>query len=109
MNMEVKGIIKKILIYGGLFICVSLAVGIAIEGMIVYLMAGMNGETVPFFSWSYFAEADTYKYGFGLTLAAILLYQVFSNQNSKKAKRMLKGKAKGVESVLENSRFMTDK
>ena len=77
--------------------------------MIVYLMAGMNGETVPFFSWSYFAEADTYKYGFGLTLAAILLYQVFSNQNSKKAKRMLKGKAKGVESVLENSRFMTDK
>lgn len=40
MNMEVKGIIKKILIYGGLFICVSLAVGIAIEGMIVYLMAG---------------------------------------------------------------------
>ncbi|MCQ4832378.1 MULTISPECIES: type IV secretory system conjugative DNA transfer family protein [Hungatella] len=107
--MEVKGIIKKILIYGGLFICVSLAVGIAIEGMIVYLMAGMNGETVPFFSWSYFAEADTYKYGFGLTLAAILLYQVFSNQNSKKAKRMLKGKAKGVESVLENSRFMTDK
>ncbi|WP_320967599.1 type IV secretory system conjugative DNA transfer family protein [Hungatella hathewayi] len=106
--MEVK-IIKKILIYGGLFICVSLAVGIAIEGMIVYLMAGMNGETVPFFSWSYFAEADTYKYGFGLTLAAILLYQVFSNQNSKKAKRMLKGKAKGVESVLENSRFMTDK
>lgn len=108
MNMEVK-IIKKILIYGGLFICVSLAVGIAIEGMIVYLMAGMNGETVPFFSWSYFAEADTYKYGFGLTLAAILLYQVFSNQNSKKAKRMLKGKAKGVESVLENSRFMTDK
>ncbi|MUB66896.1 TraM recognition domain-containing protein [Hungatella hathewayi] len=69
----------------------------------------MNGETVPFFSWSYFAEADTYKYGFGLTLAAILLYQVFSNQNSKKAKRMLKGKAKGVESVLENSRFMTDK
>lgn len=109
MNMEVKGSIKKILIYGGLFICVSLAVGIAIEGMIVYLMAGMNGETVPFFSWSYFAEADTYKYGFGLTLAAILLYQVFSNQNSKKAKRMLKGKAKGVESVLENSRFMTDK
>ena len=109
MNMEVKGIIKKILIYGGLFICVSLAVGIAIEGMILYLMAGMNGETVPFFSWSYFAEADTYKYGFGLTLAAILLYQVFSNQNSKKAKRMLKGKAKGVESVLENSRFMTDK
>lgn len=109
MNMEVKGIIKKILIYGGLFICVSLAVGIAIEGMIVYLMAGMNGETVPFFSWSYFAEADTYKYGFGLTLAAILLYQLFSNQNSKKAKRMLKGKAKGVESVLENSRFMTDK
>ncbi len=109
MNMEVKGIIKKILIYGGLFICVSLAVGIAIEGMIVYLMAGMNGETVPFFSWSYFAEADTYKYGFGLTLAAILLYQVFSNQNSKKAKRMLKGKAKGVESVLENSLFMTDK
>ena len=109
MNMEVKGIIKKILIYGGLFICVSLAVGIAIEGMIVYLMAGMNGETVPFFSWSYFAEADTYKYGFGLTLAAILLYQVFSNQKSKKAKRMLKGKAKGVESVLENSRFMTDK
>lgn len=109
MNMEVNGIIKKILIYGGLFICVSLAVGIAIEGMIVYLMAGMNGETVPFFSWSYFAEADTYKYGFGLTLAAILLYQVFSNQNSKKAKRMLKGKAKGVESVLENSRFMTDK
>ena len=108
MNMEVK-IIKKILIYGALFICVSLAVGIAIEGMIVYLMAGMNGETVPFFSWSYFAEADTYKYGFGLTLAAILLYQVFSNQNSKKAKRMLKGKAKGVESVLENSRFMTDK
>ena len=108
MNMEFK-IIKKILIYGGLFICVSLAVGIAIEGMIVYLMAGMNGETVPFFSWSYFAEADTYKYGFGLTLAAILLYQVFSNQNSKKAKRMLKGKAKGVESVLENSRFMTDK
>ncbi|MCD7996568.1 MAG: type IV secretory system conjugative DNA transfer family protein [Clostridiales bacterium] len=107
--MEVNGIIKKILIYGGLFICVSLAVGIAIEGMIVYLMAGMNGETVPFFSWSYFAEADTYKYGFGLTLAAILLYQVFSNQNSKKAKRMLKGKAKGVESVLENSRFMTDK
>ncbi|MCD7964488.1 MAG: type IV secretory system conjugative DNA transfer family protein [Clostridiaceae bacterium] len=107
--MEVKGIIKKILIYGGLFICVSLAVGIAIEGMIVYLMAGMNGETVPFFSWSYFAETDTYKYGFGLTLAAILLYQVFSNQNSKKAKRMLKGKAKGVESVLENSRFMTDK
>ena len=84
MNMEVKGIIKKILIYGGLFICVSLAVGIAIEGMIVYLMAGMNGETVPFFSWSYFAEADTYKYGFGLTLAAFCYIRYFPIKTVKK-------------------------
>ena len=56
-----------------------------------------------------FLERNTYIYG-GVVLALILvLYLIYGNNDAKRARRMMKDKAKGIEGALENSRFMTDK
>ncbi|MEF9938913.1 MAG: type IV secretory system conjugative DNA transfer family protein [Clostridium sp.] len=107
--MNMKGIGKKVLLYGVLFIIISVILGVVSNGTMNYLTAVLDGKTVSVLSWSLLADAKTYGYGFGLAIAGILSYELFSNQNGKRARRMMKGKAKAIDSVLENSRFMTDK
>ena len=51
----------------------------------------------------------TYMSGLVAILVAVVLYFVFRKENeSKRAMRMMKGKAQSVDGALENSRFMTD-
>ncbi|MCL2637771.1 MAG: type IV secretory system conjugative DNA transfer family protein [Oscillospiraceae bacterium] len=54
-------------------------------------------------------ELNTYIYGGVIAGLLIALYFIYGNDSARRAKRMMKGKAKGIESALENSRFMTDK
>ena len=54
-------------------------------------------------------ELNTYGYGLLVIALIVVFYFIFANDASKKSKRMLKTKAKGVEGALENSRFLTDK
>lgn len=52
---------------------------------------------------------STYLYGATSVFLMVLLYFVYHVDTFKKAGRLMAGKAKAVESSMENSRFMTDK
>lgn len=56
-----------------------------------------------------FLDKDTYLYGFIITVLGILLISIYGNTSAKQGKRLMNSKAKGMDSPLENSRFMTKK
>ncbi len=56
-----------------------------------------------------FLDKNTYLYGFILTVLGILLMSIYGGTSAKHGKKLMNTKAKGLESPLENSRFMTKK
>ncbi|MDR2557979.1 MAG: type IV secretory system conjugative DNA transfer family protein [Oscillospiraceae bacterium] len=54
-------------------------------------------------------DTNTYVYGAVLCGLLVMLYLVFANTEIKRAKKMMRERAQGFESALENSRFLTDK
>lgn len=62
----------------------------------------------PFLNFGVYLNLMTWFYGV-IEMALLVLFSVvFSSNSFRQSKKMLKGKAKQVEGVLENSRFMTD-
>ena len=62
-----------------------------------------------FWSPGLFLSINTYIYGAVVAGLVVVLYFVFGNDDARRAKRMMRGQAKGIESQLENSRFMNEK
>lgn len=56
-----------------------------------------------------FLDYHTYIYGAVITALVVILYLLFRKPSASRGKKMMKGKAEGIESPLENSRFMTQK
>ncbi len=80
-----------------------------LENYEVTKTAFSNKDYALLFKPELFLELTTYGYGILVIAFFIVMYFVFSNDSSKKSKRMLKSKAEGIEGALENSRFLTDK
>ena len=70
------------------------------------LITGSGGSMIDY---SVMFRLETYAMGAGVSVLFVLLYMVFSRPSTKKAKKLMKGKAENFDSNLENSRFMTEK
>lgn len=106
-------LLKKIRNWGIAAILTSTVLGYSLRMLLenyeITIAAFKDKEYANLFKPELFLELNTYGYGLLAIALIVVLYFVFANDSSKKSKRMLKTKAKGVEGALENSRFLTDK
>ena len=70
------------------------------------LLGAYEGSLIDY---SLLFQVNTYLYGAVVSVLIVLLVLLFKRPTAKKAKKIMKSKAEGFESNLENSRFMTDK
>lgn len=108
-NWDIKNLMMKILFYISSAFAVILLIGLIMNSAVTHYKEIFNGNVLALFDLWLLAEKNTYMYGGVTVLCIFLLYQLFGNDTARKAKRMMKSKAQGMDSVLENSRFMTDK
>lgn len=108
-NENVKELLMKILFYLASAFVVVVFVGLILNSFLTHIGELIHGNVLAFFDLWLLADKKTYMYGGLGCVCAFLMFQLFGNDTSRKAKRMMKAKAKGMDSVLENSRFMTDK
>ncbi|MCL2029914.1 MAG: type IV secretory system conjugative DNA transfer family protein [Oscillospiraceae bacterium] len=87
---------------------------VAVMGYILIVLIEKGAETVRTQDYSLlwepslFLRTETYIWGGAAAVLLVVLYFVYGNNDARRAKRMMKSKAKGVEGALENSRFMND-
>jgi type IV secretion system protein VirD4 len=108
------GIMKKILLWLLLGVVAVTAMGYGVQILLVNFtdfteFAVYGSDYTVLWKPVLFTDQDTYIYGAVIIAILVVLYFVFGKGDSKSAKRMMQGKAKGIEGALENSRFMTDK
>lgn len=102
--------IKKIIL-----IALSVLVGILIlgylAGVLLYQLpvALGTGNYTGLFSPSVLLRPEVYLLGVCLLVLIVLCVMLFSRPTARRSRKLMKGKAEGFESNLENSRFMTDK
>ncbi len=102
--------VKKILLWAVAALAAVAVLGFVLNTLIVNLGTVLTeGSAAAFWEPELFLDYRTYLYGLVGVVLLVLLYFLFANDATKRGRRMLRGKAKGVESALENSRFMTDK
>ncbi len=108
-----NNILKKIRNWGITVVLVATVLGYSLRMLLenyeLTIKAFTDKEYSSLFKPELFLELNTYGYGLLVVALIVVLYFIFSNDATKKSKRMLKTKAKGVEGALENSRFLTDK
>jgi type IV secretion system protein VirD4 len=103
-------VLKKILLWALLVI-----LGIAALGYITAALINNGPEILDTQDYSLLWEPsllldiNTYLYGGVIAVLLVVLYFIYGNDSARRAKRLMKSKAKGVDGALENSRFMTDK
>lgn len=102
-------LLMKILFYLSSAFVLIVLIGLILNSAVTHFSEVLNGNILAIFDLWLLADRKTYLYGSVVTLGIVLMTQLFGNDTAKKAKRMMKAKAEGVDSVLENSRFMTDK
>ena len=106
--------LSKKLVLRGLGLLVLATVFAAVIGMVLsvpLLHASMlyRGVTLAdFFQLSSLTDPLTWALGWGVVLLLLALWLALGKRKSG-AKKLLGGQAKGVDSPLENSRFLTDK
>lgn len=99
---------QKIALYAGLaFLCILILGGVTGMGLEA-LDAIMLGNETSFLNFWVYLKPMTWFYGAVELVLIVLFVMIFSNSSLKTSKRMLRGKARRVEGVLENSRFMSD-
>lgn len=102
--------IKKIIL-----IALSVLVGVLIlgylAGVLLYQLpvALGTGNYTGLFSPSVLLRPEVYLLGVCLLVLIVLCVMLFSRPTARRSRKLMKGKAEGFESNLENSRFMTDK
>jgi len=105
-----KKILKKIMLWAAACFAV-----VAASGYVLLALIERGAEAVSEGDWGLlwypglFLRRETYLYGAGVAVLIIVLYFVFGNDDARRAKGMMKSKAKGIDGALENSRFMNDK
>lgn len=108
-NGKHQEMMMKILFYISNTFVLTVVVGMLVNGFARHGSEVLQGNVLAIFDLWLLADKRTYIFGGVLTLGMFLAAQLFGNNSSKKAKRLMRAKAKGMDSVLENSRFMTDK
>ena len=102
--------VKKIAIGILAFLLGTILLGFGISTLIWRVIPSLFGlYEGSLIDYSLLFRLDTYLYGAGVCVLAILLYFLFKRPSAKSAKKMMKGKAENFDSNLENSRFMTEK
>jgi type IV secretion system protein VirD4 len=105
-----KEIMKKILLWLLAGAAVITASGYILLALIEYGVESVReGSIKPLWSPELFLRREVYLYGAIVVVLIVILYLIYGNDDARRAKRMMKSKAKGVEGALENSRFMNDK
>lgn len=106
--------LKKILIRVGVILLLLLILTM-VSGMVLsvplmrmQLLTDSKVTFGTFFNPAYLLDGGTWIIGFAVSLLTAVLYLALGKKNGS-AKKLLGGKAKGVDSPLENSRFLTDK
>ncbi len=92
----------------------TVLIGFIITNLLTNLTPAIQtGDYMLLLDWRVLLIPKTYLYGAVASVLLLVLYFVFHIDGTKKANNLMKGKKKGkdggVESNLENSRFMTDK
>ena len=102
--------VKKILLGIFAFVLFTILLGFGLNTLFLILVPSLLGTyDGSLIDYSLLFRLDTYLYGAVATILLVLLVLLFKRPSAKKAKKLMKSKAKGFESNLENSRFMTDK
>ncbi|MDR2531972.1 MAG: type IV secretory system conjugative DNA transfer family protein [Oscillospiraceae bacterium] len=102
--------LKKIILW--LFLA---AMAVTVLGYLVNALLQKFSEALETQDWvllwepGLFLDTNTYIYGALSAALIMVLWLIFSNNDAKRARRLMKSKAQGFESSLENSRFLTDK
>lgn len=102
--------VKKIAAYAGAFAGMVVVLGFLVNTMLYGIMLLIQtGSFTGVFHPQLLLQADTYLYGLVVTVLLVMLYLLFHFNTGKTSGRILKNKVKGVDSNLENSRFMSPK
>lgn len=101
---------KKIRNYAIAAVAAIVVLGFLINSAISNMKTYMETKSfMSFLTPKLLIDPKTYIFGFAVTALAVVLYFVFRKPTAKEGKRMMKGTADGIDSPLENSRFMTQK
>lgn len=101
---------KKIRNYAIAAVAAIVVLGFLINSAVSNMKTYMETKNfMSFLTPKLLIDPKTYIFGFAVTALAVVLYFVFRKPTAKEGKRMMKGTADGIDSPLENSRFMTQK
>lgn len=101
---------KKIRNYAIAAVAAIVVLGFLINSAVSNMKTYMETKSfMSFLTPKLLIDPKTYIFGFAVTALAVVLYFVFRKPTAKEGKRMMKGTADGIDSPLENSRFMTQK
>lgn len=101
---------KKIRNYAIAAVAAIVVLGFLINSAVSNMKTYMETKNfMSFLTPKLLIDPKTYIFGFAVTALAVVLYFVFRKPSAKEGKRMMKGTADGIDSPLENSRFMTQK
>ena len=101
--------VKKILLWAAAVIAAVVVLGFMLNSLFTNLTEALTGGAGAFWEPKLLLDGKTYLYGVIALVLVALLYFLFHNNAGKRASAIMRGKAKGIEGALENSRFMNDK
>jgi type IV secretion system protein VirD4 len=103
-------ILRKIVLYLILAVLAATLAGGLLRSAYLHMEEWMGGaDPGIFLDYSLLLQKETYMTGAVAVALVAILWTVFAAPSSKRARKLMEGKAKEVEGALENSRFMTDK
>ena len=109
MKDELKGGMKEVLVYVGLFFGGSILLGILISELFLAVLPGLFIEDRGMFDPWLLIDPKTYLVGFLAMCVIAVLWIVFDYDAGRRSRRMMNQKARRIEGALENSDFMSDK
>ncbi len=110
-NKNRKSPAGKIIVLALVATVLAAAIGMPFSVVVFHsslLFGGYEITAELFFQPEYLLDYRTWLLGYGTVLFFWLMWMVFGKKSSSH-KKFLKGEANGVDSPLENSRFLTDK
>ena len=109
MDDKVKGAMREVLFYVGLFFGGSIILGILISELFQAVLPGLFGAEDSMFDPWLLLDPRTYLMGFLGMCVIALLWIVYDYDAARRSRRMMNQKARRIEGALENADFMSDK
>lgn len=102
--------VKKTIGYTIAFLVAALISGYLINSILIHMTECISTQNYALL-WdpALFLSLNTYVCGGVITSLAICLYLLFRRPTAKEGRRMMNAKGKGLDSPLENARWMTEK